>query len=346
MKSKRVSKLLACVLSAAMCTTPVWASSTTYEDKTSSEGPIANGKIETDVAPYSPVISVNVPTKTRVEINPLYNKTQVSVNGYGIASKSLLITNKSYDTDKGIGIPLIIGAEAQVTGSKDGVKVFYEKGTRSGFTPSANSKAKEVFMSISEGSLASATTSADADYKTANKKTDVVTTAGSQIMISANAPADATAAKRTYCAFAVVGDTNVNADWVKDDISIALTYNIKAGNSGIKGKASLPAGCNVSNVSTNKAISINNFPENGIDGATVDKIVIHDTKATMEDWVLDAFNEAQVAWEQNTDGSWQIMIPASGDVDWYAETFEGGKAFDMLIHLDDGRVIKVPLTVG
>ena len=343
MKSKRVTKLLACALSVAMCASPVWASSADYADK-NQKGSVG-GDITTEVGPYSPVVSVNVPTKARVEINPLFDKTNASVNGWGIASKSLLITNKSYDTDKNMGIPLVVTADAQITGKKPGVKTYYETGNRSGFTPSANSSAKEAWMSVSVGSLGSATTSTNADYKSGVTKTDVITTAGSQVQLQVTAPVDATASSRTYGAFAVVGDANVNAKWQDDDITIALSYDIQAANSGVKEKPTLAnSGLSISSVTSQNAISINSFPVKGLDGAFVESITIHDATENGEEWVLDANDESQVKWDLNTAGThYTLSIPASDDIDWYATEIINGKAYDMIIKLDDGRYIKAPL---
>lgn len=342
MKSKRVTKLLACVLSMAMCASPVWASSA---DTSKSDKGRVGGDITTEMGPYSPVVSVNVPTKARVEVNSLFDKTQTSVNGWGIASKSLIITNKSFDADKNIGIPLVVTADAEITGKKDGVKTYYETGSRSGFTPSANSSAKEVCMSISVGNLANSTTSTNANYKSGTEKTDVITTVGSQVQLAVAAPADATPANRTYGAFAVVGDANVNAKWQDDDITLALSYDIQAANSGIKQKPTLAnSGMTVTTIASGNAISINNFPVTGLDGAFVEKILIHDTKENGNDWELDANDESQVQWDLNSAGTqYTLTIPASDDVDWYAEEVSNSKPYDVIIKLEDGRYIKTPL---
>lgn len=344
MKSKRVTKLLACVLSMAMCASPVWASSGDYENKDNLKGG-ASGDITTEMGPYAPVVSVNVPTKARVEVNPLFQKTDTSVNGWGIASKSLVITNKSYDADKSMGIPLVVTADAQITAKKDGVKTYYEKGSRSGFTPSANSSAKAVCMSLSVGNLNTATTSTNANYKTAGKMTDVITTVGSQVQLQVAAPSDATAANRTYGAFAVVGDANVNANWQDGDITLALSYDIKAANSGIKQKPTLAnSNMTVTALTSGNAISINGLSVNGLDGAFVEKILIHDVKENGNDWELDANDESQVKWDLNAAGTqYKLTIPASGDVDWYKEELIHGKPYDMIIKLDDGRYITTPL---
>lgn len=349
MKSKRVTKLLACVLSVAMCATPVWA--TSYGDETGS-GTITGGKIDTEVGVYAPPISVNVPIKTKIEVNPMISQNSPSVNGYGIASKSLVITNKSYDTDNSEGIPIIVTAEAEIQKKEDSVKVYYDK-TRSGYTASANSKAKEAYMSLSEGNMTVPGTSGNVVYKTAGKKSDVITTAGSQIQFSVSAPNAASA--KTYAAFAVVGDANVNAPWENNDMTIGLTYAIKAGSTGIKGKianvaaiSSIVNGANVtiSATSTN-GISINNFPENGVDGAEVEAIVVHPTKASEADWVVDATDLQKVNYKQNSDGTWNITIPGGEDLAYYSENFtQKNRDLDLLIRLNDGRVLMDNLSIN
>lgn len=339
MKSKRATKLMACVLSVAMCATPVWA--TSYGDKDGNGG-IDKTDIETSMGVYSPKVSVNVPTKARIEVNPLISENSPSVNGYGIASKSLVITNKSYDTDNSAGIPIVVTADAEIQAKKSDVKVYYDK-LRSGYTASANSKAKEAYMSISEGNLTVPGTSTNVTYKTAGKKSDAVTTAGSQIMFSISGPNAASA--ETYAAFAVVGEANINAPWKEDDLTMGLAYTIKAGSTGIKNKVAVAdiRGMNVVVTSAN-GLSINGFPENGIDGAHVEKIVVHPSNAAEDDWAVDPNDEATGSYTQQTDGKWNIAIPDGEAFEYYRANYtSNNKKLDLLIRLDDGRVITHPI---
>lgn len=354
MKSKRVTKLLACVLSSTMIMAPVsvFASSTDRTTVTQ-EGDYA-GSFETGFDVNKQTLNVTVPTKADIRINPTFKTGNTSVNGYRVASKDLMIENKTLDTDHN-AIPVLLTAKAKIANKKDDVKVYYDA---SKYTPSSSSQAKEILMQlvsanggdISNNNAQYVKNSNFAD--TADSKT--VTTLGSLLQVqvpaatSVNNAGQQNAAVQVggYAAIAVIGDANENAKWEKDDVTLELTYNLKA-TSATSTVATPNVTISSGNLTSGNAVSIN-IPDTTLDGSNVGSIVVCDRKAESAEWNLDD----TVTWDRTTaNDGYMATIPAT-TLDGYVTEFKKGTTGNvadrlmLLVSFTDGRVQKLYITIA
>ncbi len=345
MKSKRVTKLLACVLASSLCAVPVAASATTVD--VTGEGGVSGGKITTDFGIYSPSVTVTVPTKAEIRINPLKVAGSTSVNGYEIASNELQIVNKSIDTKNKAGIPVLFTANAKITKKGSDVKVYYDNTTAgSGYnSASSNSKAKEAYVVLqaADGQSASSGVSANASFATLGS--NPITTVGSQLHMPLGTPtldsAGAAVAAPTYGTYAVVGIANENAPWVADDLNIELTYNIKAtASTGASAPAITLQGTQVSG----NALSIN-ATDAALDGVWPSEFVLHHKAEKVGEWNITDV----VEWERNAaDDGWVITIPASDTtLQWYQQEYASNKnkgTLELVVGFTDGSVKRLDVT--
>ena len=334
MKSKRITKLLACTLVVAMSATPVFASSVTYSDK-------ASGTIDTDFGLYQPVLSVNVDTQAGVKINPLYDVTNgQGVKKYSLASKNISINNATQDDDKK-GVPVLVTAKATIKNTDPSVKAYYDYGANSGskFVKNDNSTAKELYMELQKGS---GTSGGLGNYVAVPATSDaaVITKSGSRLQMVVPAMSGGTAG---YGEFAVIGEANTGAAWSNTDLSLELTYEIAAVGASTTGLQAI----NISSLTatSGNAVSINALTDVALAGAAVKDVIVYDQKCEMPE---SAIATDSISYERNTsDDGWILFISKDDPVVQWLNTAERkNKAIGLLVVLSDGRVSKTDLTVN
>lgn len=341
MKAKRATRFLACVLSAAMCTMPVYASSAT---PVTGDGSV-QGSLNTDFDLLKEKVEVTVPTKAEIRVNPLFDTGADTVDQYQIASKDLVVQNKSMDAKKENGIPVLVTAYGTVTAKGSDVQLYYDA---TKFTPSSTSTTKEVEIQLASengsGTLSTDSTSSNGEYNlntTANDSiTNVnITTAGSRLQIPIAAPAVTNKVPTpTAGAFAVIGKANENAAWQKEDLTVTLYYNIQA----TKQSSVAAPTITIPTVVSGQAVSID-FADTDMGGAVPTKFVIHEEKDRLPETTMDT---STLGWTRDAnDTKWTITIPANDEaLKWYCQE-QSSKSFDFLIALSDGRVVKTKITM-
>lgn len=210
MKSKRVAKLLACVLAVSMSAVPVYATGT-ETTKT----------LNSDVDYVTPTMKVKVPTAMNVHIQAFYDATKTDkVSGCGLTSDEFVIQNTT--SHNGVGVALLCTAKVTVNKKADDVQLDYD----SNFTPRAGSSKKKAVMQ-----LKAANGTINLKDNTYNGDSTVVTTCGSRLDIKVPAPTtDTGKAPLTTSgngAFAILGQANTDADWKTGDLGVSITYNLK-----------------------------------------------------------------------------------------------------------------------
>lgn len=366
MRSKRVTKLLACVLSAAMCAGPtaVFAADVEYGEYDPTQG-----SITTDFGIASPELKVTVPIKASVKVNPL-SENGSGVEQYGLASKDLIITNKTIKGTKPSdrdGADILVTVTGKVA-SGTGAKVFYEQ---DGFTPNGASKQKNLYMQLAAANLHQ-TVGTPANSLSENNVftmaadnqpfTQTMTSVGSRIQFTvpgadkATAPSVSTGtlsagdynAGQVCGAFAVIGKANTGADWVANDMAIELKYEIKA--TTAEGIAS-PTVPTITVTSAN-GVSVNNFVmDRDLYGALITDIVLYDkTVDTPEGrWASD---DPALTFTRNTnDDGYDFKISKDDPVIQYLNNLPAGSSkrtgkYFVLVKFSDGRVSRTAVTVS
>lgn len=342
MKSKRVTKLLTCVLSAAMCAMPVSAAATS---KVVEGSGAVSGELTTDFDLLKEKVVVTVPTKAEIRVNPFYDSTADTVDQFRIASKDLVVENRSIDTKQENGVPVLVTAYGTVTAKGDDVQLYYDA---SKFTPSSTSPKKQVELQIASwngsGTLSTNSTSSNGEFDLNTTASDTatnvnITTAGSRLQIPVAAPTvtNKVVTTVTKSAFAVIGKANENAAWTADDLKVSLFYNIQA----TKQAPVTAPSVTIPTVVSGSAVSVD-FVDTTMDAAVPTKFVIHDENDKLPETTIDA---ATLEWTRDTaDTKWTVSIPGdNAALTWFCQE-QSGKSFDLLIPLTDGRVIKTKIT--
>ena len=359
MRTKRMAKVAAAALAMVMCVpTSALAGSAT---------PIpTSGSFNTSFDVYSPALTVSVPVNLDIKVNPLHENTATGVKKFEVASNSIDIMNASVDVDADVAIPVNVTVKAAITNVKDDVVTEYNT-----FTASQTSKVKRINLKLSE-----AQTDAQFSVKTggtaafdSNKKLDLsqyeVTTAaaygtpaqsvaitkeGSLLSMDIAGPAttdttngatystDATKVKATVGSFAVTGVANTSADWKADDLSVAITYDVKA---SAARNITTPTVAAVTWTSGASATDLT-IAVTGVGEATVTKMLVRGTFGEYP-WS----DEALTIDYTTTPGTAAIKVAKDDG----ALTFLSGddyktKAQDLVIVLSDGRVVVTTLTVN
>ncbi len=346
MKSKRVTRLLACALATTMCAVPVFASSA--DPTTSITQDNYDGSVDLDFGKESINVQVSVPTSAALRVNPMATVSSgaTAVTGAQIASRDLRIINRTYARTPGTvsnnqGVAVIVTARAQVLGKGDGVKVVYNKANAGSNVFSQDSDAKNVMMELQQGTLSDI--SGNGTYGSGAKAT--VTELGSRIKFAVGAPtsvssgdnvtvADASVGK---AAMAILGEATINAAWQTDDLNVGLVYNIKASNSTVTDTQPTLAGV------TGNTITI---PAATLNEATVEAVAIQDPKKDTYGFFPLEFDET--TYTTNASGAATLTID-SGVIDYLKadDSLKGASnPQDLIIALSDGRVIVTTLTVS
>lgn len=327
----------------------------------------AEGTIETSFDIYSPTLTVQVPIKADVRVNPIA-ATGDTLKQYTVASNDLDFINATIDD--GAGIPVNVTVKATIASSKDDVKTEYNF-----FTADPDSAKKKIYLTLAQAStaavvgetdLADANDATKVDFSkaavtTAAEYTDAsitnkvpITKYGSLLSVNIAAPADGNTA-HDFAALdkvtpgvgscAITGVANANADWKADDITVTITYNMKA-SQGM-------------NIETPKIAAAPTFTSGT--SATDLKIVVPDVgDATV--FAVGCHNDDEGAygdynWEaaaytvEYKDNSGKTDAEITFKKDDAGLAFLAGddyktKAQDFIVGLSDGRMVVSTLTVN
>lgn len=355
MKS-RFAKITAAAMAVTMCL-PMAASAA------------QEGSFETSFDVYSPVLTISVPTKLDVKVNPIADSSSDGVGKFTVASNSIDIMNASVDVEKDQAIPVNVTVKASVESAAEDVVTEYNT-----FTADASSMKKKIYLELSEANAAATIGAGKDDQGTAltpafdtDKKLDLtkyavatpaeygsvtnkaaITKYGSLLSMNIGGPTttdsttgatfstDATKVTATVGSFAVTGEANTNADWKTTDVRVAVTYNVKA---------SKPVTVTTPSVATAPTLTAANIADvtiavPNIGEATVMAVGVHNDES-FGDYVWDA--DAYTVDYTTTAGTASIKIPKEdAGLKTFAE-FKG--THDLVIGLSDGRMVVSTFTV-
>lgn len=352
MRFKRVTKLLACILSVSMCTVPVFASgSSAWKDV------VDDGKdttIDVGFGVNSAVIKAKVPTSFDLKVNPLYKKgdTSKKVETYTVASKEFVISNNTSANIAGVdqGVALLCTAKGTLT-KKDEVMVSYNK-----FTPQTGDSRKMIHLELTSANAGPTAAVAESQNKYDNtipRNTVPVTAYGSRLQVAVPAPTlTGGVVTGKYAAFAITGDANTTADWASDDVKVSLSYRLRAvqdtplNNPAVAVKTATSA--NNAKDAAGNVIALDSELTKAALGteAKVVGVMIHSPSNAFEggnDYPMPA-SELKI---DETATGYKVTIPAENPgIDYLAAPKFNGKTQDLLIGLSDGRVIVSKLTVN
>lgn len=335
------------------------------------------GTFETSFDVYSPKLTISVPVKMDIEVNPIASSTATDVKKFTVASNSIDIMNASVDVEKDTAIPVNVTVKAAISAKKDDVVTEYNT-----FTVDATSTKKKINLNLSEAGTAATMKVKDggaaafgtgdndklldlsqyvvdtaAIYTTPAKST-AITQYGSLLSVDiegpsttnstagatfSTTPADVTPAVGS---FAVTGVANTNADWKADDIAVAVTYNVKASQElnittpAITTPPEQTSGTGAADV----VITVPNVGE-----ATVSAIALHNDNAGAYGdvvWEDGSYKVEYVSGNPTTNTDAKITIKKD---DSYLVFLAGDdyktKKQDLVIALSDGRYVVTTLTV-
>ncbi|MDE6364354.1 MAG: hypothetical protein K2L86_08855 [Lachnospiraceae bacterium] len=359
MRSRTMKKAAALALATTLCvpvfSTPAYAQ---------------GGTFETSFGVYSPKLTIQVPLKADVQINPLAKSSETGVGKFEVASNSIDIWNASVDVENDKGIPVNVTVQAQIT--KKGKDVITEYNT---FTADKTSTVKKINLNLSEAQTAAtmkavaAGAEFDSDMRldftkfeadaaavyTTPKQSVPITSYGSKLSIDIAAPtttdttagatfsSDATKVSAKVGSFAVTGTANIAAAWKADDIAVTMVYDVKASEPLVITPLTAAA---VAFDSANKAdvtIEIKNVGE-----ATVLGVALHDEALTPDDVIFEGAKIEYVADTTNpTQTNAKITIDKDdATLDALGKLVATKATHDIAVVLSDGRVVVTTLTVS
>lgn len=334
------------------------------------------GNFETSFDVYSPVLTISVPTKLDVQVNPIANSSATDVKKFTVASNSIDIMNASVDVEKDVAIPVVATIKASISSAAEGVITEYNT-----FTADDTSTAKRIYLALSQAGTAATLGAAKKTDGTAETpvfgaddrldlskfavttaasysspaKTTAITQYGSLLSMDILGPttsdtttgatfsSDATKVTAAVGSFAVTGVANTNADWKKDDVTVAVTYNVKASKAltiTTPTVATAPAfnGASAADV-------VITIP--GVGEATVTAMALHNNhEGLYGDYGIeaDAYKVEYVDNSGVTDA--KITIPKEYELfTFLSGAAYSGKPQDLAIALSDGRMVVTTLTV-
>lgn len=332
MKSQ-FKKVAAVTLAMAMCLPSL---AFAEEDRATIDSATRTGSFDTSFDLYAPPITVSVPLKADIRINPLAedatNAADTTVKNLTVASNSIDIWNSSVDED-GNGVPVNVMVNATVTNASEGVVQLWND-----FSPDLSSTQKKIHLELAEASTAATAdgnTAAIYNPNVASPNNATITRFGSQLSVDIGKPDNSDPVK--VGSFAVIGKANVNADWKADDIAVNITYKIKASKAlGIKTPKVSEV---VATPGTEKTFTIDNVGE-----ATVlpGGVSAHNEEPGLYDLAALDF-EATTA-----NGVATVTIPADDAVvkGLHDNPACAGIPQDLIIALSDGRMVVTTIKVN
>nr|WP_302141954.1 hypothetical protein [uncultured Schaedlerella sp.] len=333
------------------------------------------GTFETSFDLYSPKLTVSVPLKADIRINPLADSSKTDVNKFEVASNSIDVINASVDVANDKAIPVNVTVKANISNKADNVISTYNT-----YTPNPTSPVKKINLNLSQAGTAAvlgaakkedgtAETAAfiSAEDKTLDLSKFAVATAavyttpaqstpitqwGSSISVDIAGPttSDTTNTGATYSttatavtpkvgSFAVTGVANVSADWKADDIAVDMTYDVRASAARGITTPTLAAQTYASSATTDLSFDIA-----GVGEATVTAIAVHNDESSFKDfiWEEDGYT---VEPKSGAAGTVTVKIKKAGGLTYMGEN-DKGKTCDLAIALSDGRMVVSTLTVN
>lgn len=331
----------------------------------------SSGSFETSFDIYSPALTISVPLKADIKVNPIADSGDDTVKKFTVASNSIDVLNASVDAEADVAIPVNVTVKASIKSSGNDVVTEYNT-----FTADATSTKKRINLNLSEAGTAAVigvkdggtatfdsekkldlsqyAVTTDAKYNTP-AKTTAITKYGSLLSVdiagptttnkTAGAEFTTTAADVTagVGSFAVTGEANTNADWKADDVAVDITYNVKASKAlsittpTITTPPTFTSGASAADV----AITVPNVGE-----ATVLALGVHNDEADYKDYIWED-PEAYTVDYTTTAGSAVITIPKDDAVlAFLAGDDYKGDTQDLVIALSDGRMVVSTLTVN
>ena len=331
----------------------------------------ADGSFETSFDVYSPALTISVPVKLDVQVNPIADSAASGVKQFTVASNSIDILNASVDVEADVAIPVVATIKANIASSAEDVVTEYNT-----FTADPTSTAKRIYLALSEAQTAATIDVKDggtAAFDT-EKKLDLsqyavdtaaayttpadqaeITQYGSLLSVDIAGPTtsdstagatystDASKVSAAVGSFAVTGVANTNADWKADDVTVAVTYNVKA-SQALNIETPDIAAAPTFSAGTSAADVVITVP--GVGEATVTAMALHNAHEGMYKDFVFGEDEYTVAYAPNgatTDA--KITIPKeSGVLALLTEADYSGKAQDLVLALSDGRMVVTTLT--
>lgn len=332
------------------------------------------GSFETSFDLYSPKLTIQVPLKADIRINPIADTSATDVKKFTVASNSIDVWNASVDVDADKAIPVNATVKATISRKADDVITAYNT-----FTANETSPVKKINLNLSRAQTAAvlgAAKKADGTAETpafdSEKRLDLskfavatpavyttpaesvaITQWGSSLSVDIAGPStsdsanvgetfskDATKVTAAVGSFAVTGTANVSADWKADDIAVDITYDVRASQSrNIATPKIATAPTFTSTGTTDLSITVPSIGE-----ATVAAVAVHNDEGEYKDfiWAEDAYTV-----DYATAGSATIKIPKddSGLAYLAGDDYKGNPQ-DLAILLSDGRMVVSTLTVN
>lgn len=328
------------------------------------------GSFDTSFDIYAPVLTVSVPTTMDIRVNPLADTastTDKTVGKFAIASNSIDIVNGSVDVDADKAIPVNATIHATIASKGEGVTTEYNT-----FTASETSAVKRVYLTLSQANktatvdpaagefvsatdkhlnLSTYTHKTDAEYDAVTNKA-TITKYGALLSVDIAGPttADTTNTGATFSttatdvtptvgSFAITGVVNANADWKPTDLTVNVTYDIRASKPRTFTTPTVAPVTHTSGTSaTDLVITVT-----GVGEATVTAMALHNDSAYGD----FPFETAQYALDYSTAGTVKITLKKDDAVlSFLAGDDFKGKAQDLVIALSDGRMVTTSLTVN
>lgn len=362
MKSK-LTKVTAVAMAMAMCVpTSVMAAG-------------QQGSFETSFDLYSPKLTIQVPLKADIRINPIADTSATDVKKFTVASDSIDIWNASVDVEADKAIPVNATVKATISRKADDVITSYNT-----FTANPTSPVKKINLNLSKAQTAAvlgagkdASGAALAPAFDSEKRLDfskyavatkavytnpvesvAITQWGSSLSVDIAGPSttDTTNAGKTFStdankvtaavgSFAVTGTANVSADWKADDIAVDITYDVRASQArNIATPTIATAPTFASTGTSDLTITVPSVGE-----ATVVAMAVHNDEGEYKDyfWADDAYTVDYTT----TPGTAVITVPKTDSgLAYLAGDDYKGKAQDLAIALSDGRMVVSTLTVN
>lgn len=331
------------------------------------------GSFETSFDLYSPKLTIQVPLKADIRINPIADTSATDVKKFTVASDSIDIWNASVDVEADKAIPVNATVKATISRKADDVITAYNT-----FTANATSPVKKINLNLSRAQTAavlgaakksdgtSETPAFDSEKRLDLSKFAVATSAvyttpaesvaitqwGSSLSVDIGGPTttntdvgetfskDATEVTAAVGSFAVTGTANVSADWKADDIAVDITYDVRASQTRNIATPKIATAPTFSSAgTTDLSITVPSIGE-----ATVAAVAVHNDEGEYKDfiWAEDAYTV-----DYATAGSATIKIPKddSGLAYLAGDDYKGNPQ-DLAILLSDGRMVVSTLTVN
>lgn len=367
MKFKNVKKTAAMALALAMCFPGVVSASS---------APAFNNKetatFTSSFGVYSPTLTISVPLKLDVRVNPVAPGTGTGVDTlFSIASNSVDIINASVNETLKEDIPVNVTVTATIKAKAAGVVTSYRS-----FTKSTESAVKKVFLQLQEAGTAAQLTGTSPDFVNGTTHLDLndwsVTTAAQYTTDDTNkvpitkygallsmdmggvkiksgstetdVTADAGEVEPSVKSFAVTGVANTSAEWKSTDLTLEIKYVVKASEARGITPPTVPAVVRQASATTDQTVVVT-----GVGSATVTGLAIHnDADSKIGDVPFGAAEFKSVTDSTGGSGAGTATITISKDAAIFknlsTDAYKGVEE-ELVIGLSDGRVVVTTLKV-